>query len=280
MITIHFDGLCQPKNPGGIATYGFVVHEGRKRLHEECGLAAEPWTPGATNNVAEYTAVVKALEWAEGAGLARRPVVVYGDSDLVVKQLTGEYKVRAPNLVGLFTRARELAERFADVRFEWIPRARNAEADALTNRAYAEFLSKDHPVRRREDVSVRLSRGFSLEIDLPSAPSAAWERLGAASLWARLFGPGARLERRKEGAAKLDRDYRIADLAPHRFLRLESDEGIRLTLTLAPLTDGTLLRLDAGGFPATPEGEAAREASERAWQTAALTLQSAMEESA
>lgn len=255
-----------------------MVRDGKKLLHEECGLAAEPWTPGATNNVAEYTGLVKGLEWALEAGLATQPVLVLGDSDLVIKQLNGDYKVKAPGLIGLFTRARELAARFADVRFEWIARGKNSEADALTNRAYAEFLSKDRPVRRREDVSARLSRGFSLEIDLPSAPSTAWARMGSTALWTKLFGAGSRLDRRKEGAAKLDREYRVTDLAPNRYLALESGDGIRVSITLAPLSDGTMLRLDATGFPATLDGDAARTSAERSWQTAILTLQSLLEE--
>ena len=52
-LTIHFDGLCLPRNPGGVATYGFVAKRGAKVVHEEAGLAATPYSPEATNNVAE-----------------------------------------------------------------------------------------------------------------------------------------------------------------------------------------------------------------------------------
>jgi dTDP-4-dehydrorhamnose reductase len=61
-IVAYFDGLCEP-NPGGVATYGFVVKKDGKKVHEGHGLAGTPKTPQATNNVAEYTGLIKALEW-------------------------------------------------------------------------------------------------------------------------------------------------------------------------------------------------------------------------
>ena len=142
MITVHFDGLCQPKNPGGVATYGFVVKKGAKLLHEGRGLAANPYTPGATNNVAEYTGVMKAMEWLVAQGLEKEKAVVRGDSELVIRQLKGEYKVKAPHLAPLFARVRELSFRFPSLRFEWVPREQNKDADAQTNLAYAEFQAQ------------------------------------------------------------------------------------------------------------------------------------------
>ncbi len=277
-LVVHFDGLCQPKNPGGVATYGFVVREGPKLLHEECGLAAEPWTPGATNNVAEYAGVVKALEWLEARGATGETIVVRGDSDLVVKQLRGEYKVKAPLLVGLFGRARDLARKFPKLRFEWIPREENGEADALTNRAYAEFLAKGRPARGRGDGELRATRGFRLDLDLPAPASAAWRLLPSPGFLRDAFGAGSRIERRKGGRARLGGDFEVEDLAPNRYLLLGSAEGLRVNLTLLPLTDGTLARVEVSGYPATPEGDAARAAAERLWSAALLALQSALED--
>ena len=68
-IQVYFDGLCQPYNPGGIACYAFVIlakkeHEQKQQqYYSEYGLAAEPFSDSATNNVAEYTGIIKALEW-------------------------------------------------------------------------------------------------------------------------------------------------------------------------------------------------------------------------
>src|SRR5688572_13641803 len=174
ILVINFDGLCLPKNPGGVATYGFVAKRGAKVVHEEGGLAAPPYTPEATNNVAEYMGVLKALEWAHREGLTAEKIVVRGDSELVIRQIKGEYKVKSPSIVNLFTQVRDLARQFTAISFEWVPREENREADALTNRAYAEFGARQKGGKRREDASARITRGFSIEIETPAPPAAAF----------------------------------------------------------------------------------------------------------
>ena len=92
-IEVYFDGLCQPYNPGGIACYGFVIkkyitcttnnlaNEGQT-IHSEYGLAAEPYTNDASsNNVAEYTGIIKALEWMllNKIGEDKEMIIVRGD---------------------------------------------------------------------------------------------------------------------------------------------------------------------------------------------------------
>ena len=127
-LTAHFDGSCDP-NPGGICTYGFVVWRDGRKIHEGRGVAA-PRGPGATNNVAEYTGCIRALEWIRYEKTVE-PIVIRGDSELVLKQLKGQYKVRSPLLAPLYWRARELLTELPGVRFEWIPREQNADADRL-----------------------------------------------------------------------------------------------------------------------------------------------------
>lgn len=139
---VHFDGLCEPKNPGGVPTYGFTVDVDGRRVHEEGGLAGRPHSEEATNNVAEYTGVLKALQWLVAQGRTGEPTLVRGDSELVIKQLQGKYKVKSPLLAPLHVRVRELAMKFGSIRFEWVPRENNRGADALTNRAYAEFAGR------------------------------------------------------------------------------------------------------------------------------------------
>ncbi|MFL6511285.1 MAG: ribonuclease H, partial [Nitrososphaera sp.] len=63
MIEVYFDGLCQPINPGGISCFAFLVKSNGRTIHSEYGLAAEPFSENSTNNVAEYTALTKALQW-------------------------------------------------------------------------------------------------------------------------------------------------------------------------------------------------------------------------
>lgn len=141
VIIVHFDGLCLPKNPGGVATYGFVVERDGRKIHEGRGIAGKPYDPATTNNVAEYTGVLRALEYLVERKLTAEPVIVRGDSELVIKQLKGEYKVKSPNIAPLHGKARALFFRFSSLRFEWVPRERNRDADALTNLAYAEYLA-------------------------------------------------------------------------------------------------------------------------------------------
>jgi ribonuclease HI len=83
-IQVYFDGLCQPYNPGGIACYGFVIlakkgHE-QEQQYSEYGLAAEPFSDNATTNVAEYTGIIKALDWLlEKNNFDNQEIIVRGD---------------------------------------------------------------------------------------------------------------------------------------------------------------------------------------------------------
>ena len=150
-IEVHFDGLCQPYNPGGIACYAFIIKQllpqQQQTIYTEHGLAtAEPFTDNASNNVAEYTAVIKALEWL----LVNRPescktqtIVVKGDSQLVIYQIKGKYKVKAIRIIPLHQRVMSLISRFKNMKIEWIPREQNKEADRLSYEAYRQFLDNN-----------------------------------------------------------------------------------------------------------------------------------------
>ena len=82
-----------------------------------------------TNNQAEYRALLEGLAEAVQRGI--RKLVVRSDSQLLVRQMSGEYKIKAKGLKGLKAEADALCERFDDVRFEHVPRERNARADEL-----------------------------------------------------------------------------------------------------------------------------------------------------
>lgn len=86
-----------------------------------------------TNNVAEYEALLWGLRAARALGAER--LRVRADSELVVKQLRGEYRVKNKGLQPLFCEAQELRRGFAEVVFEHVLRANNAEADAMANEA-------------------------------------------------------------------------------------------------------------------------------------------------
>jgi ribonuclease HI len=140
-IILNFDGLCEPKNPGGVATYGVIISRGGEKLLAEGGLAdAEPYTDSASNNVAEYSALIRGLSWLLERGLRHEPVVIRGDSRLVLNQLNGQFKVKALRLVELYQRAKELLSQFDNVHLEWVDRSQNAEADLFSRIAYSKFL--------------------------------------------------------------------------------------------------------------------------------------------
>ncbi len=93
-----------------------------------------------TNNVAEYTAAIEGLKRA--AQLGATEVLLRSDSQLMIKQLTGAYRVKTAHLVPLHRAVLEQAARFARVRFEHVRRERNTEADRLANEGVDTWLSR------------------------------------------------------------------------------------------------------------------------------------------
>lgn len=134
MIEVFTDGRAEP-NPG-LGTYGYVIYEGGKRTHSGHGVAGE----GVTNNFAEYFCLKRALERL--ADRRDEEVVVRSDSKLLVNQMKGEWRFKRGAYARVYLEARELAAGFKRIRFEWVPRERNAEADELTNIAFSEALRK------------------------------------------------------------------------------------------------------------------------------------------
>ncbi len=122
--SIHIDGASRG-NPGD-AAYAVVIRRPNGEVVEESGVLGKE-----TNNVAEYTALVKALEKARGLGLKR--LRVHSDSELLVKQMNGEYRVKNGDLKALFDEAKELTREFDGVTLVHIRREENRRADELCN---------------------------------------------------------------------------------------------------------------------------------------------------
>lgn len=135
-LTVHFDGSCQPPGSGGVAGWGFVI-EGSGFHIEDCGLATAPHSPHSTNNVAEYSGAIRALEQLRSIGYSGE-VLVEGDSQLVIRQMTGEYEVRAQHLKAYHEWLAQLSQSFRNIEFRWVPREENTVADALSKRAITE----------------------------------------------------------------------------------------------------------------------------------------------
>lgn len=126
-LVVHVDGGARG-NPGP-AAIGVVVSDLDGTVLDE---TAE--TIGvATNNVAEYRAVLRGIERARALGA--REIQLVNDSEFVARQLTGEYKVKHPAMKPLFTEAIGALGAFERWSIRTVPRAQNAGADALVNQA-------------------------------------------------------------------------------------------------------------------------------------------------
>jgi ribonuclease HI len=126
-IVIYTDGACRG-NPGP-ASIGIYITSRAGEVIAEHGE-----TLGIqTNNYAEYMGVLRALEMARDHQV--QTVELRSDSQLMVRQMQGLYKVKSPQLLPLFTKCRELAKSFSAIRFEHVRREFNVEADRLANEA-------------------------------------------------------------------------------------------------------------------------------------------------
>jgi ribonuclease HI len=123
---IHIDGGSRG-NPGD-AAYAVVIQLPGKSPIEEYGVIGKE-----TNNIAEYTALIKALEKAKALGLNR--LRIHSDSELLVKQMNGEYRVKNEDLRSLFDEASKLRREFKSVAIAHVRREENKRADALCNLA-------------------------------------------------------------------------------------------------------------------------------------------------
>ena len=134
ILQIHIDGASRG-NPGEAAFGVYVAAPEGSTLAELYGYLGR-----ATNNVAEYQALIHALRYALGHGA--RQVRIFSDSELVVRQMSGAYKVKHPDMIPLHREATRLASRIGGVALSHVPRERNRDADRLANRALDEKASK------------------------------------------------------------------------------------------------------------------------------------------
>ncbi|HXD87008.1 MAG TPA: ribonuclease HI family protein [Urbifossiella sp.] len=122
--TMNVDGASRG-NPGPAAFAFVIARPGLPPVEEAQTLGK------TTNNVAEYTALVRGLEAAADLGLKR--LAVFSDSELLVHQMNGVYRVKHPDLLPLYEEARELVKEFESVSIAHVRREQNKRADALCN---------------------------------------------------------------------------------------------------------------------------------------------------
>jgi len=125
-LAIFIDGAARG-NPGP-AGLGVVVTDGSSTVKELSKFIGE-----ATNNVAEYSALIFGMD--EAHNLGAKELTINTDSELLAKQLGGEYKVKNKTLKGLYDKAIKILDNFTEVTVNQIPRERNKGADKLANKA-------------------------------------------------------------------------------------------------------------------------------------------------
>lgn len=127
VLTIFTDGVARG-NPGE-GGFGVIIKDTNGTIIEEVG----GYIGVTTNNIAEYTALLTALKTA--LKYSDGKIIVYSDSELMVRQLNGIYKVKNEGLLPLYQEAKKLTSNFSDFIIEHIPREKNKEADSLANKA-------------------------------------------------------------------------------------------------------------------------------------------------
>lgn len=125
MLIIHTDGACFG-NPGPMGI-GVALYKNRRQVK-----TLSEYIGKGTNNIAEYTAVLRALEAAKEMGECE--VEIRSDSELLIMQMNGKYKVKAPHLKQLKRKIDSLGKEM-QVKFRWVPREQNEAADLLSKQA-------------------------------------------------------------------------------------------------------------------------------------------------
>lgn len=118
-------------NPGP-AAYGVLIRDARGEIVTKL----KKYVGRMTNNVAEYYGLIAAMDYAQSHGI--RTLRIESDSELLVKQMRGQYKVKSADLQPLFERAKKMSQAFDVFRIEHVYREQNREADALANEALDE----------------------------------------------------------------------------------------------------------------------------------------------
>lgn len=130
-IKLYFDGSCLPKNPGGIAGYGWCITDCDDN-HLVSYNGEECRGEGATNNIAEWAGVRNGLRYlAESNWIGELEIL--GDSQLVIYQLIGKYRVKKETLIPYFNECMQLLTKL-QWSAVWIPREQNEHCDALSKK--------------------------------------------------------------------------------------------------------------------------------------------------
>ena len=136
MVEAFFDGVCEPRNPGGHGAWGALVKVDGQVLYAEGGYVGVG--PTVSNNVAEYSGFIAAVEWMLEHNV-HGVVIIRGDSNLVIKQLSGKWRIHGGLYRPFHDRAKVLLADLnkqvgGNVALEWMPREKNSECDRLSKK--------------------------------------------------------------------------------------------------------------------------------------------------
>ncbi|MBN1962967.1 MAG: ribonuclease HI family protein [Deltaproteobacteria bacterium] len=133
-VLLHTDGASRG-NPGPAAA-GWVISTPDGHIIKQNGI----FLGNRTNNEAEYEAVIHGL--SEAMKLGANEVALRADSELLIKQITGVYKVRNQRMLSLYKKVRELIDNLLDIDARHVPREQNSAADSMANKALDKALSR------------------------------------------------------------------------------------------------------------------------------------------
>ena len=144
-LILYFDGASR-NNPRGPAGCGWILYGVYGRGHSEVASGSEYLGFGVSNNQAEYTGLEEGLQYLIDNDIKCNGLYIRGDSELVIKQLDGEYQVRSSNLISCYDAVVEklnwIEHNF--VVYEHIDRSKNLKADNLANEAIDNALESDY----------------------------------------------------------------------------------------------------------------------------------------
>ena len=133
-ITAYFDGACGPPNPGGPAGFGAVIFAGKTKIWECSEVFTPPKKHGTSGNVAEYLALISVLKWCLANKQFISSVYVYGDSELVIRQMFGDWKIHSGFYDSYARLAKKMVSIIPNIEGSWIPREKNEMADRLSRK--------------------------------------------------------------------------------------------------------------------------------------------------
>ena len=131
-ILMWYDGSCEPCNPGGYASYGVLIKHNGVTIFSESKLVGHG--QGMSNNVAEYSGLLRGLQWLLNNGYRKNKIVIRGDNMMTVMQTAGKWRARKGFYIPYFQKVRDIKSNFKKIDIAWIPREQNGEAHELSKR--------------------------------------------------------------------------------------------------------------------------------------------------